>query len=634
MPVNRKRMAVIGTDLLIVLSATWLAFTLRLGVPFRPEGSELLLFLAAPLIALPLLNLFGLYRTVIRFIGFKALWAIFNAVSLYILLWGAVVLFSGIDAVPRSVIPINWLACLLLIGGSRLVARWWLLDDYLPFEDDLSGTQKPIIIYGAGAAGLQLAAALMYNREMIPIAFIDDDESLQDHVINGFKVYPVDAIESLIREYEVKEILLALPSVSKSRRKQILRILEPLPLHVRTVPAVTELAQGKKRVDDIREVGVADLLGRDSVAPNQELLHTNIAGKVVLVTGAGGSIGSELCRQISRLGVKNLVLYEQGEYNLYALEKEFNGKNISCIPVLGSVLDSVRLKNICMQYGVQTIYHAAAYKHVPMVEKNPVMGIYNNIIGTWRTARVAIETGVDTFVLISSDKAVRPTNVMGATKRFSELILQSLNKNLKGLKPCFSTVRFGNVLDSSGSVVPLFREQIKKGGPVTVTHPDITRYFMTVSEASLLVIQAGAMGRGGDVFVLDMGQPVRIDDLAREMIRLSGLDVKEPDNPQGDIEIEYTGLRAGEKLYEELLIEDNAVGTAHPLIMRAEDRVLPWKRIEGYIRKFELAIENSNSTMTQAILLEVVEGYAPQSEIDVRTIEEQPASRIVNFPNR
>ena len=471
---------------------------------------------------------------------------------------------------------------------------------------------------------MQLASALSYSQGQQPVAFIDDDPLLHKQQLNGIRVHPFTHLSSLIEKLDVQEVLLALPSASRTRKREILALLEPYPVHVRTLPGLAALAQGEVKIEDIAEVEIDDLLGRDSVSPDHALLDANILGKVVMVTGAGGSIGSELCRQIVRFFPATIILYEQHEYALYAMERELlewareNKSPLGAetiLPILASVTDQARLELVCKGFGVQTIYHAAAYKHVPMVERNPIVAIENNIFGTYRTAQAAINCGVETFVLISTDKAVRPTNTMGATKRFAELILQGLAGSGQTTTR-FTMVRFGNVLGSSGSVVPLFREQIRNGGPVTVTDSKMIRYFMTIPEASQLVIQAGAMGEGGDVFVLDMGEPVRILDMARRMIHLSGYDVQDDDNPNGDIEIKFTGLRPGEKLYEELLIGDHAMPTEHARIMRAEEEILPWHDIEWLLQQFDKASRANDADRVRELLLEAVSGFKPQCGVE------------------
>ncbi len=623
LPRTTKRLIVLGVDLLLLPLALWASFSLRLGELYVPVDKVNYLFLVLPLIAVPIFGRFGLYRAIIRYIGFKAMWAVVQAVSLYTLVWGVLVLLSGIVGVPRSVLLINWLVTILLIGGSRAVARWWLSGSFKPAATAVG--KKKVIIYGAGSAGIQIANALASSAGFNPVAFIDDSHSLQRNYIQGLRIHPFSKISSLIEKFEVDQVLLAMPSIARSRRREIITMLEPYPVHVMILPGMDDLASGKVKVDDVREIGERDLLGRDPVEPDLGLLHANVKGKAVLVTGAGGSIGSELCRQILKIKPKTLVLYERGEPALYAIENElielaqrFYPESDSfpenIIPILASITTQSRLESVCASYGVQTIYHAAAYKHVPMVEKNPLEAIRNNVVGTFRVAAAAINTNVETFVLISTDKAVRPTNTMGASKRFAELILQG-HASREGTRTRFTMVRFGNVLESSGSVVPLFREQIKNGGPVTVTDPKIIRYFMTIPEAAQLVIQAGAMGQGGEVFVLDMGEPVKILDLARRMIRLSGFEIKTEKNPDGDIEITYTGLRPGEKLYEELLIGENVKPTQHDLIMSADEDHLPWSQIESYVEMFGETIGRNDVERNRSLLLEAVKGFNPQCEV-------------------
>jgi FlaA1/EpsC-like NDP-sugar epimerase len=519
---------------------------------------------------------------------------------------------SAVDGIPRSVILINWVLAILAISGLRMVARWVLSD-----TNGLNQSSKNnVIIYGAGSAGRQLLTALQQSSEYHPVAFIDDASELKKQSVGGVEVFAPNDIKDLISKSEVSEILLAIPSISRIRRNEIIDFLEPYPVMVRSLPGVSELAQGKVNIADLKEVSIKDLLGRDTVEPNKDLLSQNIADKVVMVTGAGGSIGSELCRQILSLKPKTLILYEMNELALYTIEKELFDIGIHQIdmyPILGSVNNQNRLGNVLKHFSVDTIYHAAAYKHVPMVEFNNTEGVNNNVFGTLHTAQIAIDSGVKTFVLISTDKAVRPTNTMGATKRTAELILQSFAAKQSSTK--FTMVRFGNVLDSSGSVIPLFKQQIKEGGPVTVTDKDIIRYFMTIPEAVELVIQAGAMGQGGDVFVLDMGEPVRIYDLAKRMIHLSGLEVKDESNPRGDIEIQITGLRPGEKLYEELLIGDNVSDTDNSLIMRAEEDMLTWDKLEPILKGLELAITDCDHEQLRKLLIQAVPGFKPQCEI-------------------
>jgi FlaA1/EpsC-like NDP-sugar epimerase len=623
LPRNIKRLIVLSVDLFLLPFALWVSFSLRLGEFYWPVGDIRYLFAVIPVIAFPIFVRFGLYRAIIRYIGFLAMWAVIKAVSLYTLVWGVVVLLSAVPGVPRSVLLINCLVTVLLIGGSRAIARWWLSGSFeLKSRNRL---QKRVAIYGAGSSGIQIATALSGSSGFKPVAFIDDKKTLQSNYIAGLRVFAFSQLSSVIDDLQVTDVLLAIPSASRASRNQIISMLEPYSIHITTVPGMDDLASGKVKVEDVREVGVRDLLGREAVVPDNSLLNANVKDKSVLVTGAGGSIGSELCRQIIKIGPKELILYERSEHSLYAIENELRelaqrlypetqdfANRIT--PILACVTNQNRLEMVCSAFAIQTIYHAAAYKHVPMVEKNPMEAVTNNIIGTYRSALAAMNTGVETFVLISTDKAVRPTNTMGASKRFAEMTLQGL-ANQPGIGTRFTMVRFGNVLGSSGSVVPLFREQIKAGGPVTVTDPKIIRYFMTIPEASQLVIQAGAMGKGGDVFVLDMGQPVKIVDLAKRMIRLSGFEIKDAENPGGDIEISYSGLRPGEKLYEELLIGENVSLTQHELIMTAEEDFLPWPIIELFMKRFNETIESNDVEKVRSLLVEAVVGYSPQCEV-------------------
>ena len=612
-----KRLIMMFVDVLLIVTILALSFSMRLGEWFWPQGDLVYLLFFAPLVAIPIFIKFGLYRAIVRYIGFKALWVIVQAVSLYALVWGVIVLLSGAQGVPRSVILINWILGMLLIGGSRIIGRWWF-SDKKSYSVNAFDKRKNVLVYGAGSAGIQLATALTYSQELNPIAFIDDEPTLTNHQIMGLKVYSSNNLGELVASMKIEEVLLAIPSVSRNRRNEIINNLEPYPVLVRTVPGVSELAQGKLKINDLNVVSINDLLGRDPVPPNQNYLRADITNKVVMITGAGGSIGSELCRQIIQLQPKKIVLFEQNEFSLYTIDQELIQKNlkIDIAPILGSVLDSKQVERVCKTFSVQTIYHAAAYKHVPMIELNNFSGIENNIFGTLSCAEAAVLSNVDTFVLISTDKAVRPTNIMGATKRFSEMILQALSKKYNDKATNFSMVRFGNVLDSSGSVIPLFNKQIKEGGPVTVTDPAIIRYFMTIPEAAQLVIQAGAMSKGGDVFVLDMGEPVKILNLAKKMIHLSGLNVKDSNNPNGDIEILFTGLRPGEKLYEELLIGDSVLETEHQLILRSNEEMLPWSDLKLILNKLKTSVDKQNLEGARQALIEAVPGYKPQGDIN------------------
>jgi FlaA1/EpsC-like NDP-sugar epimerase len=558
------------------------------------------------------LGLSGAYRSVVRFMGFELVVAAFRALTLaaLALLLAIVVVDNWPDALRMS--ATFWLLGMVYVVGGRLTVRWFL--------QARNAAGDRVVIYGAGDAGAHLVAALRGRGDFVPIAFIDDNSSLQRSVINGLEVRSPHDLSNLIEELGVGRVLLALPSVSRRRRLEIINQLEQLPVHVQTMPDTADLAAGNARVDDIREVDITDLLGRDSVPPNPKLLDACIRGKSVMVTGAGGSIGSELCLQIAHLGPKRLVLLDVSEAALYTIDQALqdraqrNTLHIEIVALIGSAHHRDRVREVLETYAIDTVYHAAAYKHVPLVEHNMIEGVHNNVFGTFHTAEAAIATGVKSFVLVSTDKAVLPTNVMGATKRFAELVLQGLNQ--RGSNTTFSMVRFGNVLASSGSVVPLFREQIRNGGPVTVTHPEIYRYFMTIPEAASLVIQSGSMGTGGDVFVLDMGKPVRIRDLAEKMIHLMGLTVRDESQPDGDIEIRYTGLRPAEKLYEELLIGNNVSGTEHRSIMRAEEEFLPWEELKPLLDQLWNACQRLDCVKAREVLLRAVVGYSPTKELE------------------
>ena len=638
---REKRALQVITDVVLVWIALWLAFVVRLGMDemINPLKIHTWLFICAPLIAIPLFIRFGMYRAVMRYFGNDALIAIIKAVSLSSLILAVVVYwYSNHDnVVPRSIIFNYWWLSLIMLGGLRLGMRQYFLGDWfaaaqhVPFTSRDDGLPR-VAIYGAGAAGNQLVAALRMGRVMRPVAFIDDDESIADRVISGLQVFKPDHIQQMIDRTGAQELLLAIPSSSRGRRREILGLLEGFPLHVRSVPGFMDLASGRVKVDDIQEVDIADLLGRDAVPAQGELLEHCIKGQSVLVTGAGGSIGSELCRQILALRPTTLLLFEHSEFNLYSilseLEQRVNRESLSVrvLPILGSVRNQSKLLDVMRTWNVDTVYHAAAYKHVPMVEHNIAEGVLNNVIGTLNTAQAALQAGVANFVLISTDKAVRPTNVMGSTKRLAEMTLQALSREVAPVlfgdkanvshvnKTRFTMVRFGNVLGSSGSVIPLFHKQIKAGGPLTVTHPKITRYFMTIPEAAQLVIQAGSMGQGGDVFVLDMGEPVRIVELAEKMIHLSGLSIRSDKNLHGDIEIEFTGLRPGEKLYEELLIGDNVVATQHPMIMSANEDLLSWDELKSCLNNLLEAVDQDDYTRVRQMLRDTVRGYSPEDD--------------------
>ena len=608
-----KKLTMILVDSIsIILILLW-SFSLRLGEWYWPNGDMLLLISMAPIIAVSIFYWFNLYQSVIRFIGLDAFWSVAKAVTLYSLVYGLIIFLSSIPGVPRSVILINWILALLVISGLRLFARWLLINK-LSTKSGL--VKNNVVIYGAGEAGRQLSLALKNSQEYFPAALIDDQPELQGRIINGIKVYSPDNLEQLIKNKLIKAVLIAIPSLSRARRQEIIRTIKPYNILVRSLPGVSELAQGKIKIEDLKSININDVLGRSPAPNNRNLLRTNIEKKVIMVTGSGGSIGSELCRQILFLRPKILILFDVSEAALYSIHSEllnFDETNVEIIPILGSVTNKNRLAEVFKFFKVQTIYHAAAYKHVPMVEFNNAEGVNNNIFGTLNCAQTAIEEGVNDFVLISTDKAVRPTNTMGTTKRVSEMILQAFSNNQK--ITCFTIVRFGNVLGSSGSVIPLFEKQIKAGGPVTVTNENMIRYFMTIPEAVELVIQAGVMGKGGDVFVLDMGEPMSIKKLAEKMIILSGLEVKNKSNPNGDIEIHYTGLRPGEKLFEELLIGSNVASTDNPLIMCAKEEMLEWNILKPILDELDKATKDGNYKEIRKLLINLVPEFEPQCEI-------------------
>jgi len=601
-------------DAVLLPLALWSAFALRLGeVNFQiPNGAWI--YLLAPLFAIPVFVKMGLYRAIVRYMDDRVVWVVTAGVSISVLLLIATFHLAGLWA-PRSVFLIYWGMAALYVGGSRFIAR-----GLIHVRTRAVRNRTPVIIYGAGSAGAQVALSLKAGSDYFAAAFVDDDRERQSTVVSGIAVYPTEHLPVLLERFGVDTVLFAMPNLSRGKRSQIMNDLAGLHVRLLTVPMMSDVVSGAVRVEDIREVEIEDLLGRDVVPPDSSLLAANIRGRSVMVTGAGGSIGSELCRQIVRQRPTRLVLFELSEFALYQIEQELQaeargiGVAIEIIPLLGSVMHQHRIEQAMRCFSIETVYHAAAYKHVPLVEFNPIEGVRNNVFGTWRTAQAAVASGVKNFVLISTDKAVRPTNVMGASKRLAELVLQSLSVAHPEIR--FAMVRFGNVLGSSGSVVPLFRSQIKAGGPITLTHAEITRYFMTIPEASQLVIQAGAMAKGGDVFVLDMGQPVRIIDLARRMINLSGLEVRDDEHPDGDVEIRITGLRPGEKLYEELLIGDNVTGTGHPLIMRAEEELIPWEKLNGLLDGIDQACHQFDVVELRRLLLAAVRGYQPSGEIE------------------
>lgn len=616
-----KRIVAMLLDVCLCLVTVWFAYYLRLDEwislvknDFWRPGLALGVAIAT---ALPALVATGAYRAVFRYVGWSAAMALLKSMAFYGLVYFFIFTIIGVQGVPRTIGILQPLLMLMAVLGSRAFARHWLGDSY---RNRLRQADAPkVLIYGAGDAGRQLATSMANHVEMQVVGFIDEGKHLSGRILNGLPVYPPSDLARRIKQHNITSVLLAMPSMTRGRRNEIVADLERHQVSVRTLPSISDLAQGKVMVSDLRELEIDDLLGREAVPPNKDLLHQNITNKVVMVTGAGGSIGSELCRQIVAQSPAKLILFELSEFALYAIERELaqgiNFKEALIVPVLGSVLDANKIQRLCRKHGVQTVFHAAAYKHVPIIEHNVASGVWNNVFGTLRLVEAACLCGVETFVLVSTDKAVRPTNVMGCSKRLAELVLQAKNLQQRGLgvkTTKLTMVRFGNVLGSSGSVVPVFREQIKNGGPLTVTHPEITRYFMTIPEAAQLVIQAGAMGEGGDVMVLEMGEPVKIVDLAKRMIHLSGFSHKDEANLGGDIEIRFTGLRPGEKLYEELLIGDNTLPTSHERIMRAAEHALTLAELEPLLFELEAAVKAENAEEIRVLLKKAVPEFVPQ----------------------
>jgi FlaA1/EpsC-like NDP-sugar epimerase len=606
-----KQLIMLLADLFAIPAALWTAVSLRTGSPDIDLASDGVLYVAALISTIPVFTRLGLYRAVIRFVGIQAVRIIGLSVA-----FSAAVL-AGVNALfvrgplPNEVFVIYFGVSLMYVGLSRFAARELLRLRVTDVER--------VIIYGAGAAGAQLCSALKTRGQFRPVAMIDDSPGLWGAHVSGLEVHSPGELTEIRRRRGAGLVLLAMPSTSRRRRSEIIDQLSASGFTVQTVPEIAEIISGKSRLEEIRDIDVHDLLGRDPVPPDPALLSACIRGKSILVTGAGGSIGSELCRQIMALSPRRLVMLEVSELALYEIERELRWLNaqlenrIEVVALLGNAHRKLRVREIITTFGVQTIYHAAAYKHVPIVEHNMIEGIHNNIFATFDTAEAALECRVETFVLISTDKAVNPTNVMGCTKRVAEMVLQGLHQRGSGTRFCM--VRFGNVLESSGSVVPLFREQIREGGPITVTHPDVIRYFMTIVEAAQLVIQAGSMGSGGDVFVLDMGSPVRIADLAKRMIHLAGYTVRDDKHPDGDIEIRFTGLRPAEKLFEELLIGKNVAGTEHPRILRAIEHSLPWEQIRHVLDELTQCSLRFDCDRAREILLRVVPEYQPTDRV-------------------
>ena len=634
-PRYAKQLLVMLVDIFLCLFSVCVSFYLRLGElqVFSNDTSPpvLITSVASVTLAIPIFVGSGLYRAIFRYSGMPAMMTVARAILIYGICFSAIFTLMGMQGVPRTIGLIQPILVFLLVSASRAVARLWLGSLY-QLEIKKSSLPK-VLIYGAGSAGRQLASGMANSHEMSVVGFLDDDDRLHGHVLNGLHIYnPVD-LEEIATQKGVTDVLLAIPSAPRERRNQILDLLSKTKISVRTLPSLSDIASGKVTLTDVRELDIDDLLGREPVKPNGLLLNRNTNNKTVLVTGAGGSIGSELCRQVLKTQPKRLLLVDMSEFALYQIHQEIQSvlnlredspdKSLEVVPLLASVCDELRMHEIMDTWRPHTVYHAAAYKHVPLVEHNPAEGVRNNVWGTKVCAEVAVRNGVQNFVLISTDKAVRPTNIMGATKRLAEMVLQALNETKSSsdsrtlnssttaitTRTCFSMVRFGNVLGSSGSVVPLFREQIKNGGPITLTHSEITRYFMTIPEAAQLVIQAGAMGLGGDVFVLDMGKPVRIFDLASRILELSGLTIRNDRNPQGDIEIKVTGLRPGEKLYEELLIGDNPKPTQHPRILKAHEKFIPWEQLQEQLHLLKLALSVNDVPVIRGFLQKLVTGY-------------------------
>lgn len=630
---HAKQALALLADVLVALVAVWIAFYLRIEQVGMPVQQQLNAY-AAALLFVPIFIRLGLYRAVFRYAGMRALGTTALAIGIYGCLFFALLLVAHWPGVPRSLGLIQPLVFLLLAGGWRVLARYGLLQVAGSGQERGKGQ---LLIYGAGAAGVQTAFAMSVMREFVVRGFVDDDVQKIGRSINGLPIVAPNGLENFVQRHGITDILLAIPSLSRQQRHAIIARLQPLTAHVRTLPGMVDLASGKVSVTDFQELDIEDLLGRAPVQPDTALLARNLRGKVVLVTGAGGSIGSELCRQIVQEQPRQLVLLEHNEFGLYAIHQELSvlcaqqGLSVELLPKLASIRNLRRLRAVFTQYQPQSVFHAAAYKHVPLVQSNPSEGVLNNLFGTLNAARAAMEVGVENFVLISTDKAVRPTNVMGATKRMAELVLQSLadaqavdfsaidetqGRPLTSNRTQFCMVRFGNVLGSSGSVVPLFRKQLRQGGPLTVTHAEVTRYFMTIPEAAQLVLQAGAMGQDGEVFVLDMGQPVKIIDLARRMVELSGLQVQDASHPGGDIAIKVVGLRPGEKLYEELLIGDNPETTSHPRIMKAHEQFLTWDQLLPHLLTLRAAAKATDAQAINDVLTQLVSGYVRSDEMD------------------
>jgi FlaA1/EpsC-like NDP-sugar epimerase len=610
-----KRAVVMGVDVCLALLATWAAYSLREETLHWPQGIQWWVYLSGPLLAIPVFIRMGLYRAIFRYTGLDALITTGQAVGLYAVLHLILLQLIMWPVFPLTLGVLQPILFLLLVGISRALARFWLAG--VGFGRGFE--QGRMLIYGAGTVGVQTASAMGIAGGLKPFGYIDENPAKIGQTINGLQVFSPAKLSEVVKQFGITDVLLAIPKASRERRNQIIHTLRALHVHTRTLPALSDLASGRVTLQDFRELDLDDLLGREAVNLQVDLLASRIMGHTILVTGAGGSIGSELCRQILQQQPRQLLLLEHSEFALYTLHREllgwceFNASKVELVPLLATVVDRRRLDWICSTYRPHTVYHAAAYKHVPMVECNPSQGIVNNVFGTLNMAHAACAAGASSFVLVSTDKAVRPTNLMGASKRMAELVLQALASQTEPGGTCFSMVRFGNVLGSSGSVVPLFRDQLSKGGPLTVTHPGVTRYFMSIPEAVQLVLQAAVMAQGGEVFVLEMGHCVKIIDLAYRLVELSGLQVRDAQQPDGDVEITFIGLRPGEKLYEELLIGENPTPTAHPRIMMAREAFMTWPALQSQLQQLQQAANAEDRQAIKAVLCTCVQGFHEQA---------------------
>jgi FlaA1/EpsC-like NDP-sugar epimerase len=615
LPRFAKKIIAITVDLNLCVLSTWLAFCLRLDQIISIQGTALTAVMVSVALALPIFWILGLYRTIFRYSGLSIMFSVSIALLVYGFLYFSVFGVYGVVDIPRSIGILQPMLLFFAVVSSRLFVKYIFAGNYL-FKEK-SQFLKKAFVYGAGSAGRQLVSALANSNELKVAGFLDDDDRLHGQVLQGQEIYSPLKIADLIKSKEASLVLLALPSISRSRRNDILKNLSNYPLQVQTLPTVADIIQGRVSLSDIKDLDADDILNRDQVLPNPQLLSKNITSKVVLVTGAGGSIGSELARQITKLNPQKLLLLELNEFALYKIYEELKiiNKNLKIIPLLVNVQDQTKVNEVFKTFKVDTVYHAAAYKHVPLVEENISESIKNNVFATLAVTKAALSQSVENFVLISSDKAVRPTNIMGASKRLAELCAQGLYKNIKNNKTKMSIVRFGNVLESSGSVIPKFKKQIKDGGPITLTHPDVTRYFMTLTEASQLVIQAGAMSEDCEVFVLDMGDSIKIKDLIYRIVKLSGLTIKEENNKEGDIEIKIIGLRPGEKLYEELLLGDNPQKTQHPKIQKAQDPFIPFNQLEVDLNNLRTLLDNNKVLEVKELLTKIVKTYQSNTAI-------------------